>query len=71
MTLLDENQKNITTLNHNGQALDSKILKELQVGKYYLEVKTQGNFSFKINEQNISNDSNRNFKEAKLLIKNH
>ncbi|MBO0473472.1 hypothetical protein JZO86_07115 [Enterococcus ureasiticus] len=70
MTLLDENQKTITTLNHNGQALDSKILKELQAGKYYLEVKTQGNFSFKINEQNISNDSNRNFKEAKLLIKN-
>jgi hypothetical protein len=67
MTLLDANQKPLATIDYRGQALSSKIIQALEKGKYYLEIRTQGSYSFSINEKNISNDSNRSFEEAKLL----
>ncbi|MTD42172.1 hypothetical protein GIX45_26805 [Erwinia sp. CPCC 100877] len=67
MTLLDASQKPIATIDYRGQALSPKIIQALEKGKYYLEIKTQGNYTFSIKEKNISNDSNRSFEEARLL----
>ncbi|MGK0551522.1 hypothetical protein ACSFB8_05655 [Enterococcus faecalis] len=39
------------------------------MGKYYLEIKTNGDYSFSIHEKKLDNDYNRNFAEAELLRK--
>lgn len=69
MTLMDANHTPLETIEYNEQTLNSRRIQGLPMGKYYLEIKTNSDYSFSIHEKKLDNDYNRNFAEAELLRK--